>query len=62
MVEEWGHRRQEQGSRCRRPAMAGVGAMLWGPGLGGGGVLAMQSKGGRSGVLTVAYYNKVQAR
>ena len=57
MVEEWGHRRQEQGSRCRRPAMAGVGAMLWGPGLGGGGVPAVQNEGGRSGVPAAAYYS-----
>ena len=49
------HRRQKQGCCCRKLGTAGVGNAA-GPGLGGGGVLAVQSKGGGSGVPAAACY------
>ena len=52
---ERGHRRQEQGRRCRKPAAAVVGRCC-GPWAGRRGVPAVRSKGGRSGVPVVAYY------
>ena len=53
---EQGHRRQKQGCCCRKLGTAGVGNAA-GPGLGGGGVLEVQSKRGRSRVLAAAYYS-----
>ena len=56
VVVEWGHRRQEQGraaGSCWRQEWGDAS----GPGLGGGGVPKVRSKGGRSRVPAVAYYS-----
>ena len=53
---ELGHKTQEQGHRCRTPGWQEWGDAA-GPGLGGGGVPMVRSKGGRSGVPAAAYYS-----
>ena len=53
---ERGHRRQEQGRCCRKPAAAGV-ERCCGPWAGRRGVGTVSSKGGRSGVPAAACYS-----
>ena len=51
---EQGHRRQEQGGHCRKPAVVGVGRCC-GPWAGRRGCPVVRSKGGRGGVPAAAY-------
>ena len=52
-VVEWGHRRQEQGCRCRKPAAAPGEGQCCGP----WGDPVVRSEGDRSGVPAAAYYS-----